>query len=84
MNMGWIDVKDKLPEIGQNVLLISHGWDNYQNGIYIGALQKVESDKASNRKFWIMKTLGSDWTICEYSFFHAPNVTHWMPIPPLP
>lgn len=73
----WISVESKLPEPGQEVLLLAHGWEGRLH--YIG---KLEPSPAQEGFFG--KSKASEWTIWGWSYFREPKVTHWMPLPELP
>lgn len=75
----WISVKERLPEDGQEVLLIAHGWKGKL--LYVGHLQHMEAETS-----WLtgITSQESDWCIDGWSYLRAPYVTHWMPLPELP
>ena len=75
----WISVKDRLPEDGQEVLVISHGWD--ERLVYIGEHTRIESETS-----WLtgITSKASDWLLQGWSYLREPQVTHWMPLPELP
>ncbi|MGI5825196.1 MAG: DUF551 domain-containing protein [Bacillota bacterium] len=82
----WISVEDRLPEKEKYVLLISKGWKNSQNDVYIGCLKDnaIEADPKGERNFWGIPTEETDWSIYGWSYFKKPNVTHWQPLPEPP
>lgn len=78
--MEWISIKDRLPEDGQELLvIISHGWEGRL--VYVGAYKKVESEVS-----WLTGVISkaSDWSLWGWSYLKEPHVTHWMPLPELP
>lgn len=77
--VGWISVKDKLPEPEQEVLVIAHGWSNRL--LYIGSYQRVEAETS-----WLtgVTSKASDWSLWGWSYLREPEVTHWMPLPEPP
>lgn len=77
--MGWISVRDKLPEPEQDVLVIAHGWSNRL--LYIGSYQRVEAETS-----WLtgVTSKASDWSLWGWSYLREPEVTHWMPLPDPP
>lgn len=77
--MEWISVKDRLPEEGQEVLVISHGWEGRL--VYIGEHTRIESETS-----WLtgITSKASDWLLQGWSYLREPQVTHWMPFPELP
>ncbi len=74
--MEWISVKDRLPEEGQEVLVISRGWGERMT--YIGQRRKVESETS-----WLTgnTSKASGWQLWGWSYLKEPQVTHWMPLP---
>lgn len=77
--VGWISVKDKLPEPEQDVLVIAHGWSGRL--LYIGSYQRVEAETS-----WLtgVTSKASDWSLWGWSYLREPEVTHWMPLPEPP
>lgn len=73
----WISVEERLPEPGEEVLLLVHGWEGRL--YYIG---KLESSPA--QAGFIGTSLASEWSIWGWSYYRKPKVTHWMPLPKLP
>lgn len=56
--VGWISVKDKLPEPEQDVLVIAHGWSDRL--LYIGSYQRMEAETS-----WLtgVTSKASDWSL---------------------
>ncbi len=77
--VGWISVKDKLPEPEQDVLVIAHGWSDRL--LYIGSYQRMEAETS-----WLtgVTSKASDWSLWGWSYLREPEVTHWMPLPEPP
>lgn len=77
--VGWISVKDKLPEPEQDVLVIAHGWSGRL--LYIGSYQRMEAETS-----WLtgVTSKASDWSLWGWSYLREPEVTHWMPLPEPP
>lgn len=66
----WISVEDKLPALKQYVLALENNGDIYN--VYIASREKA-GGKNSEEWYW-------------YDRFESSrlDVTHWIPIPPLP
>lgn len=77
--VGWISVKDKLPEPEQDVLVIAHGWSGRL--LYIGSYQRMEAETS-----WLtgVTSKASEWSLWGWSYLREPEVTHWMPLPEPP
>lgn len=77
--MEWISVKDRLPEEGQEVLVISRGWG--EPLVYVGQYKRVESETS-----WLtgITSKASNWLLWGWSYIKEPQVTHWMPLPKPP
>lgn len=75
----WISVKDRLPEAGQEVLAISHGWGDRL--VYVGQRKKME---AQTSPLTGITSKASDWLLWGWSYIREPQVTHWMPLPEPP
>lgn len=77
--VGWVSVKDKLPEPEQDVLVIAHGWSGRL--LYIGSYQRMEAETS-----WLtgVTSKASDWSLWGWSYLREPEVTHWMPLPEPP
>lgn len=77
--VGWISVKDKLPEPEQDVLVIAHGWSGRL--LYIGSYQRMKAETS-----WLtgVTSKASDWSLWGWSYLREPEVTHWMPLPEPP
>jgi hypothetical protein len=69
----WISVKDKLPELRQEVLV----W--YDNGYEVAYLQKFEPPKLQYPQFNNVEMF--EWCFGDFEDF---DVTHWMPLPDMP
>lgn len=72
----WISVKDRLPERGEQVLLIAYGWKD--TIVYIGKLEHMSPETS-----WLtgITSKESEWCIQGWSYLREPVVTHWMPLP---
>ena len=70
---GWISVKDRLPEEGQDVLV----W--YHNSYDVACLQKVKPVKLQPPQFNNIEMF--EW--CFYDFEDV-DVTYWQPLPAPP
>jgi hypothetical protein len=70
---GWISVKDRLPELRQEVLV----W--YDNGYEVAYLQKFEPPKLQYPQFNNVEMF--EWCFGDFEDF---DVTHWMPLPEPP
>jgi hypothetical protein len=70
---GWISVKDRLPELRQEVLV----W--YDNGYEVAYLQKFEPPKLQYPQFNNVEMF--EWCFGDFEDF---DVTHWMPLPDRP
>lgn len=77
--VGWISVKDKLPEPEQDVLVIAHGWSGRL--LYIGSYQRMEAETS-----WLtgVTSKASEWSLWGWSYLREPEVTHWVPLPEPP
>lgn len=77
--MQWISVKDRLPERGEQVLLIAYGWKD--TTVYIGRLEHMSPETS-----WLtgITSKESEWCIQGWSYLREPIVTHWMPLPEPP
>ena len=75
----WISVEDKLPEYGEQVLLIAYGWSD--TTVYVGQLKHMDAETS-----WLtgITSKESEWCIQGWSYLREPVVTHWMPLPQLP
>ena len=78
-SVGWISVKDRMPEPEQEVLVIAHGWSGRL--LYIGSYQRMEAETS-----WLtgVTSKASDWSLWGWSYLREPEVTHWMPLPDPP
>lgn len=70
---GWVSVKDRLPELRQEVLV----W--YDNGYEVAYLQKFEPPKLQYPQFNNVEMF--EWCFGDFEDF---DVTHWMPLPEPP
>ncbi len=73
----WISIETRLPEPGEEVLLLAHGWEGRL--YYIGKLEPAPAQEG-----FVGVSKASDWTIWGWSYFKKPQVTHWMPLPKAP
>ena len=75
----WISVKDRLPEPGEQVLLIAYGWSD--TTVYLGRLEHMTPETS-----WLtgITSKESEWCIQGWSYLREPRVTHWMPLPEPP
>lgn len=76
--MEWISVKDRLPELEENVLLFDY-WKSVSGeqmeDIRVGYLREFVTRKSSSGLVTI-----EEWGGTEFAF----NITHWMPLPKPP
>lgn len=80
--MEWISVKDRLPELEQDVLV----HDNHAPGCPGGVADSCWAGNTDVSARWGNE---NDWEwICYMSAIHDPNLhffpTHWMPLPEPP
>ena len=68
--IGWISVKDRLPEDGEGVLALVSG--KCGNVTFESAYELAEYSKKDG------------WILCYFPEFADPDVSHWMPLPELP
>ena len=75
-NNGWISVDDKLPKVGEYVLVYDDKYD-----MAVSCLTEYHTKTGVKLEF-------SDITFSEYfadnSVPWLENVTHWQPLPPIP
>ena len=76
---GWISVKDRIPEYGEQVLLTAYGWSD--TTVYIGQLKHMDAETS-----WLtgITNKESEWCIRGWSYLKEPVVTHWMSLPEPP
>ena len=81
----WISVDDRLPEVGQKVLVVSYGWEE-SGAVYVGELDPgwLKADPEGKSNFWGMPVGSSDWKLSGWSYFREPDVRWWMPCPDVP
>jgi hypothetical protein len=72
--MEWISVKDKLPEVDEQVLVYAHGV-SYNSGAY----STISIECLTNWEAW--NEIGVSWS-CYLTC--NEEVTHWMPLPTIP
>ena len=76
----WVSVKDRLPDVWQEVLVFAIGKsEGFVYGAYVFAMCKrvIERALPSSEGF---ETWSTPW-----HYFHADyEITHWMPLPPKP
>jgi len=78
--MGWVSVKDRLPDVGQIVLVYAIG--NYP-GFYGESVMEL-TQMSDTSPFWGNKMDEPHWVSpCQY-FFTDYKITHWMPLPDPP
>ena len=68
--IGWISVKDRLPEDGEGVLALVSG--KCGNVTFESAYELAEYSKKDG------------WILCYFPEFADPDVSHWMPLPEPP
>ena len=73
--MDWISVKDKLPELDQDVLLYDDWQTDKKGDMRVGHLSEYTTRKTSSGIDHFC-----DWGGTEFAF----NITHWMPLPEPP
>lgn len=75
-NLGWISVKDRLPEEGVKVLVWGRPFESYPWEVHLAAL----TDHTFEVEIGAFKST--------YSFassdYPLEEVTHWLPLPPAP
>jgi hypothetical protein len=74
---GWISVKDRLPELRQEVLVIRDGW------YALACRRKVERKPLPPPQFNNIEIWEWDYGV-EETFVPDGSVTHWMPLPEPP
>nr|DAR28325.1 MAG TPA: Protein of unknown function (DUF551) [Caudoviricetes sp.] len=81
----WISVEDKLPDVGQRVLVVAYGWDDCDN-MYLGRLDPgwLKADPDGKRNFWGVLVAPSDWRLSGWSYLRDPDVRYWTPLPKAP
>lgn len=70
----WIPVVEKLPEIGETVLVIASGWPKLRKELR-GAVEIATLYATKPQPDWMLEAW-PDWA--------CPGVTHWMPLPEPP
>lgn len=70
----WIPVGEKLPEIGETVLVIASGWPKLRKELR-GAVEIATLYADRPQPDWMLEAW-PDWA--------CPEVTHWMPLPEPP
>lgn len=82
--MDWVSVEDRLPEVGQRVLVVAYGWKS--ETVYLGYLDPgwLKGDPEGKGNFWGVPTNPSDWRLAGWSYFRDPDVRYWMPCPEPP
>ena len=71
----WIDCKERLPEIGQYVILLADRYWNVPEGI---------DDMRVTATGYLNKHGSLYWSVFGERGFDIDAFTHWMPIPPAP
>lgn len=79
----WISVEDKLPDVGQRVLVVAYGWDDCDN-MYLGRLDPGWLKADPKNDFWGVLVAPSDWRLSGWSYFRDPDVRYWTPLPKAP
>jgi hypothetical protein len=78
MKQDWIDIKDKLPELNQEILVLEQDYDitgkHYYSHLWIARYISY------GRKRYFVQSLGYDKHNKRSSWAY-PDVTHWMPLP---
>ena len=85
----WISVEDKLPDVGQRVLVVAYGWDDGCDdcdNMYLGRLDPgwLKADPDGKSDFWGGLVAPSDWRLSGWSYFRDPDVRYWTPLPKAP
>ena len=76
--MTWISLKDKMPEVFEQVLLYKHKpLGGYDTGYYLGHLQ--QSSKTTYHM--IIDEVDSP---NKFNYRKVEEFSHWMPLPPEP
>lgn len=65
----WIDVRDKMPEADEFVLVVVNG--KHKNIAFVNAIEIAAHDDEG-------------WYIEAYPDFENPQISHWMPLPEPP
>lgn len=76
--MGWIDIKDKMPPEGLQVLLEVSGLGRGEHG------ETVHADHTFYLGCWIVSDMPDDdghWLLYSKSEIYDPTVHAWMPLP---
>jgi len=89
MNKTWINVKDKLPEYGQYVLVIYNGgnWigrDKKHRGMHNVLVAQLEKDKSYRDNDGKPYPAPDRWRYGCYHHLRWNYVSYWAPIPDLP
>lgn len=84
VNLGWISVKDGMPEEHDSIFARFYGTERWKTGMH----RKVSNDviacleaKNGHRMAKVLSTQDGEWNVNK--IYHA-EVTHWMPFPELP
>lgn len=70
--MTWVSVKEKLPNIGESVIVYQFE-DKINNGLYVAWIEKLGIE---NKPVW-------QYSWCCGCYCPA-EITHWMPLPDAP
>ena len=81
----WISVEDRMPGVGQRVLVVAYGWES-DDHMYLGELDPgwLNGDPEGRSKFWGALVEPCDWRLSGWSYFRHPDVRYWMPVPEPP
>jgi len=90
----WISVEDELPSEIDDVLLLCKSKDERYTSILVGRRSPEMHPKVYGECPWSVKIFAMDAYLCmeanriynphDRNHFFFGEVTHWMPLPPLP
>ena len=77
-HVGWISVKERLPDKDQEVLIFANSWGekHITSATFMGL-----PDYLKGKPWWS----GNGWSGYEWEWdFNEDHISHWMPLPPPP